>query len=187
MASTSDFKKGMGIKYEGNIYTIIDFQHVKPGKGGAFVRTKLKNILKGNVIDKTFRSGEKVEEIRVEKTTMQYLYAETDSLVFMDSESYEQVHVQKDAAGNILDYIKEGDNVEISMFEEKPISIEPPIFVTLKVVYAEPGVRGDTATNVTKPVEVETGAKINVPIFVNQDDFIKIDTRNGEYVERVKK
>lgn len=187
MISSNDFKRGMGIKIDNDLYTIVEFQHVKPGKGQAFVRTKLKNLTKGTVIDKTFRSGEKVEEVRVEKTEMQYLYAEDDSLCFMDNETFEQIHVEKDFAGNILDYIKEGDNVEISMYDEKPIGIDPPIFVNLEVTYAEPGVKGDTATNVTKSVELETGSKINVPIFVEQGDVIKVDTRTHEYVERVKK
>ena len=187
MISSNDFKKGMAIKINSDIFTIVDFQHVKPGKGAAFVRSKIKSLTKGTVIDKTFRAGEKVEDIRVEKRGMQYSYDEGDCLVFMDTETYDEFRVNKDIIGNLLDYIKEGDTVEISVYEEKPISIEPPIFVELLVTYAEPGVRGDTATNVNKPVTVETGAQINVPIFVNQDDIIKIDTRTGEYVERVKK
>ncbi|HRX17329.1 MAG TPA: elongation factor P [Spirochaetota bacterium] len=187
MISSNDFKKGMAIKINSDIFTIVDFQHVKPGKGAAFVRSKLKSLTKGTVLDKTFRAGEKVEDIRVEKRGMQYSYDEGDSLVFMDTETYDEFRVNKDIIGNLLDYIKEGDTVEISVYEEKPISIDPPIFVELLVTYAEPGVRGDTATNVNKPVTVETGAQIHVPIFVNQDDIIKIDTRTGEYVERVKK
>jgi len=187
MISSNDFKKGMAIKINSDIFTIVDFQHVKPGKGAAFVRSKLKSLTKGTVLDKTFRAGEKVEDIRVEKRGMQYSYDEGDSLVFMDTETYDEFRVNKDIIGNLLDYIKEGDTVEISVYEEKPISIDPPLFVELLVTYAEPGVRGDTATNVNKPVTVETGAQIHVPIFVNQDDIIKIDTRTGEYVERVKK
>ncbi|MBN2435033.1 MAG: elongation factor P [Spirochaetes bacterium] len=187
MISSNDFKKGMAIKINSDIFTIVDFQHVKPGKGAAFVRSKLKSLTKGTVLDKTFRAGEKVEDIRVEKRGMQYSYDEGDSLVFMDTETYDEFRVNKDIIGNLLDYIKEGDTVEISVYDEKPISIDPPIFVELLVTYAEPGVRGDTATNVNKPVTVETGAQIHVPIFVNQDDIIKIDTRTGEYVERVKK
>lgn len=187
MVSSNDFKRGMGIKIDNELYTIVEFQHVKPGKGQAFVRSKLKSLTKGNVIDRTFRAGEKVEDIRVEKMEMQYLYEEDDSLCFMDNESFEQINVEKNLTGNILDYIKEGDNVSISMYEEKPIGIEPPIFVNLEVTYAEPGVKGDTATNVTKSVELESGASINVPIFVEQGDVIKVDTRTHEYVERVKK
>jgi elongation factor P len=186
MISTNDFKKGVTIKMDGELYIIVEFQHVKPGKGGAFVRTKLKSLTRQAVIDKTFRAGEKVEDIRVEKRPMQYLYDEGDSLVFMDTESYEQISVAKSFVGNILNYIKESDIVDISLYEEEPISIEAPIFVSLKVTYAEPGVKGDTATNVQKPVKVETGAEFNVPLFVNEGDVIKIDTRTGEYVERVK-
>ncbi len=187
MISSNDFKKGMAIKLEKDIYTIVDFQHVKPGKGAAFVRSKIKSLTNGRVIDKTFRAGEKIEDIRVERRAMQYSYDEGDSLVFMDNETFDQLPVSKDIVENLLDYIKEGDTVEVSMYEEKPISIEPPIFVELEVTYAEPGVKGDTATNVNKQVEVETGAKIAVPIFVETGDVIKIDTRTGDYVERVKK
>ncbi|MDA3901439.1 MAG: elongation factor P [Spirochaetes bacterium] len=187
MISSNDFKKGMAIKINSDIFSIVDFQHVKPGKGAAFVRTKIRSLTKGTVIDKTFRAGEKIEDIRVEKRSMQYSYDEGDTLVFMDNETYDEFCVLKDGTDNLLNYIKEGDTVEISTYEDKPISIEPPIFVELLVTYAEPGVRGDTATNVNKAVTVETGATIHVPIFVNQDDIIKIDTRNGEYVERVKK
>jgi elongation factor P len=187
MVSTNDFKRGMTIKIDGELYSVFEFQHVKPGKGGAFVRTKLKSVKKGTVIDKTFRAGEKVEDVRVEKREMQYLYDEGDNLVFMDNETYEQTSLPKSQAGNLLDYIKEGENVDISLHEEEPLSIEPPIFVQLEVVYAEPGVKGDTATNVQKPVKVETGAELMVPIFVEQGDVIKIDTRTREYVERVKK
>ncbi len=186
MVSSNDFKRGMVIKLDNDIYSIIEFQHVKPGKGGAFVRTKLKSLTKGSTIDKTFRGGEKVEDVRVEKRSMQYLYDEGDSLVFMDTETYDQRPVSKDFVGDILNYIKEGDEVDISIYEDEPISVEPPNFVKLKVVYAEPGVKGDTATNVTKPVKVETGAEVNVPLFVNEGDIVKIDTRKGEYVERVK-
>ncbi|MFW6366292.1 MAG: elongation factor P [Spirochaetota bacterium] len=187
MISSNDFKKGMAIKLEKDIYTIVDFQHVKPGKGAAFVRSKLKSLTKGSVIDKTFRAGEKVEDIRVENREMQYSYDEGDSLVFMDTETFDQMPISKDIIDNLLDYIKEGDTVEVSIYEERPISITPPIFVELKVTYAEPVVRGDTATNVQKQVEVETGAKFSAPIFVETGDVIKIDTRSGDYVERVKK
>ncbi len=186
MITSNDFKRGMVIKLDGNLYTVLEYQHVKPARGGAFVRTRLKSLTKGSVVDKTFRGGEKVEDVRIESKQMQYLYDEGDSLVFMDNESYEQESISKDFVGNILDYIKEGDSVTIAFYENKPISIEPPTFVVLKVVYAEPGVKGDTATNVTKPVKVETGAEVHVPLFVNEGDVIKVDTRTGEYVERVK-
>jgi elongation factor P len=186
MISSNDFKRGIVIKLDGDIYSVIEYQHVKPARGNSFVRTKMKSLTRGAIIDRTFRGGEKLEDVTVENRPMQYLYAEGDSLVFMDNEDYEQVSVDKDFSGNILDYIKEGDTVTISIYEERPIAIEPPMFVKLEVTYAEPGVRGDTATNVTKKIKVETGAEFNVPIFVNQGDFIKIDTRTGEYVERAK-
>jgi elongation factor P len=186
MISVNDFKRGTVIKYEGDLYSVLEYQHVKPARGGAFVRSKLKSLTRGSIVDKTFRGGEKVEDVRIERQKMQYLYAEDENLVFMDSASYEQMSIEKDMVGNILDFIKEGDEVDISLYENRPISIEPPIFVSLRVVYAEPGVRGDTATNVQKPVKVETGATVSCPIFVNEGDVIKVDTRTGEYVERVK-
>ncbi len=187
MVSVNDFKRGMVIKLDGDIYSVLEYQHVKPARGGAFVRSKLKSLTRGSIIDKTFKGGEKVEDVRIESKQMQYLYDEGDSLVFMDTESYEQESVSKEYVGDILNYIRESDTVSIAFYEGKPISIEPPTFVELEVVYAEPGVRGDTATNVTKPVKVETGAEVKVPLFINQGDIIKIDTRTGEYVERVKK
>ena len=186
MISTSDIKRGVTFKMDGDLFQVIEFLHVKPGKGGAFVRTKLRNVKKGTVIERTFRSGEKFEDVRLEKREMQYLYQEGDSLVFMDTENYEQISIPIDAVGDALSYIQENDTVNITIYEEDPISIELPPTVTLKVTYAEPGVRGDTATNVLKPVKVETGAEIRVPIFVNEGDYIKINTENGEYLERVK-
>lgn len=186
MITSNDLKKGSVIKIDGDIFTVVEFQHVKPGKGGAFVRSKLKSLTKGTTINKTFHGTEKLEDVRIEKKTMQYLYNDGDSLVFMDTESYEQESIAMDFVGDILNYIKESDEVEISLHEDKPISITPPTFVELKVEYAEPGVKGDTATNVTKQVKVETGAHIHVPIFVEEGDILKIDTRTGEYIERVK-
>lgn len=186
MATSNDFRRGMVIKYNNDLFSVIEFLHVKPGKGGAFVRSKLKSLTKGSVIPVTFRGGEKVEEVRVEKKTMQYLYQDGEHFVFMDNESYEQYSLDNDDIGDALKFVKEGTDLDISFHEEKPISVDPPIFVELEVTETEPGVRGDTATNVTKPATVETGAIINVPIFVNQGDKLKIDTRSGEYVERVK-
>jgi elongation factor P len=186
MITSNDFKRGMVIKLDGNLYSVVEYQHVKPARGGAFVRTKLKSLLKGSVVDKTFRGGEKVEDVRIETKSMQYLYDEGDALVFMDTENFEQESVAKSAIGGFIKLIKEEDVIEISYYEEKPISIEPPTFVVRKVVYAEPGVKGDTATNVTKPVKIETGADVAVPLFINEGDMIKIDTRTGYYVERVK-
>ncbi len=187
MISTSDIKRGVCFKLDGELFSVVDFLHVKPGKGGAFVRTKLKNIKRGTVIERTFRSGEKFEEVRLEKNPMQYLYEEGDSLVFMDTESYDQQSVPKDAIGTAVQFLKEEDIVNITFYEGEPVSIEPPASVVLKVTYAEPGVRGDTATNVLKPVTVETGAEVRVPLFINEGDMIKISTESGEYLERVNK
>ncbi len=187
MISSNDFKRGTVIKLDGTLFSVVEFLHVKPGKGGAFVRTKLKNLVKGTVVEKTFRAGEKVEDVRVERRPMQYLYDEGDSVVFMDQETYDQEHISKDVIGDVLKFLKEEDVIDISMHEGNPVSIDPPESVVLKVTYAEPGVKGDTATNVQKPVKVETGAEVKVPLFINEGDFIKINTQSGEYMERVKK
>jgi elongation factor P len=186
MISSNDFKRGTVIKLDGELFSVVEYQHVKPARGAAFVRTKIRNVKKGSIIEKTFRGGEKVEDVRLETRPMQYLYDEGDSLVVMDTETFEQESIAKDAVGDALKYIKIEDVLDITIYENEPISIEPPNFVTLKVTYAEPGVKGDTATNVLKPVTVETGAEIKVPIFVNEGETIKVDTRTGEYVERVK-
>ncbi len=186
MISTNDLKRGTVLKIDGTLFSVVEFQHVKPGKGGAFVRTKLKNVIKGTVVDKTFRAGEKVEDVRLERRPMQYLYDEGDSLVFMDTETYEQESISKETLGDYIKFLKEQDVVDISMHEGEPISIDPPESVVLKVTYAEPGLKGDTATNVLKPVKVETGAEVKVPLFINEGDFIKINTQSGEYIERVK-
>jgi elongation factor P len=186
MITSNDFSRGVVIKLDGDIYAVLEYQHVKPARGASFVRTKLRSMTKGSIVDRTFRGGEKLEDVTVENRQMQYLYAEGDSLAFMDNESFDQISIDKKFAGNILDYIKEGDSCTIAVYEERPIAIDPPMFVALKVTYAEPGLRGDTATNVQKKVKVETGAEFSVPIFVNENDTIKIDTRTGDYVERVK-
>jgi len=179
MADTSDFKNGL--------YTIIEFQHVKPGKGGAFVRTKLKNLITGRVLDNTFRSGEPIEIVRVERKKYQFLYREGDSLVLMDNETYEQLNVDKSYFGEQDKFLKESEEVELLLDDKDAIVIaETPIFVQLEVIETEPGFKGDTATNVMKPATLETGAEINVPIFVNVGDILKVDTREGKYVERVK-
>lgn len=187
MISSNEFKRGTVIRLDGNLYSVVEYQHVKPARGAAFVRTKLKSLTKGSIIDKTFRGGEKVEDVRVEKRPMQYLYDEGEGLVFMDNENFEQVSVDRELAGDLMNYIREGDIIDISIHEGNPISVEPPIFVQLEVTYAEPGVKGDTATNVMKNVTVETGYTVQAPLFINEGDVLKIDTRNGEYVERVKK
>ena len=186
MISVNDFKRGVVIKLDGELYSVIEYQHVKPARGGAFVRTKMRNLKKGTVVEKTFRGGEKVEDVKIVKTQMQYLYEEGDSLVFMDTESYEQESIPKKAIGDALRFIKEQDMVDIAMYEGEPVTVEPPLTVILKVTYAEPGLKGDTATNVLKPVKVETGAEVRVPLFINEGDMIKINTETGEYLERVK-
>ncbi|HOK02181.1 MAG TPA: elongation factor P [Spirochaetota bacterium] len=186
MISVNDFKRGVIIKLDGELYSVLEYQHVKPARGAAFVRSKVKNLKKGSIVEKTFRGGEKVEDVKIVKKPMQYLYEEGDSLVFMDTETYEQESIPKKAIGDALKFIKEQDVVDIAMYEGEAITVEPPQTVVLKVVYAEPGLKGDTATNVLKPVKVETGAEVKVPLFVNEGDLIKINTETGEYLERVK-
>ena len=187
MASTSDIRNGLCIKFNHDIYKIIEFLHVKPGKGPAFVRTKLKSLTNGKVLDNTFSAGHKIEEVRVETHTFQYLYAEGDDFHFMNGESFEQISLNK----NILDapgLLKEGTNVMIQINTETdlPLSVDMPASVVLEVTYSEPGVKGNTSTNATKPATVETGATVNVPLFINEGDKIKIDTASGAYMERVK-
>lgn len=187
MADTSDFRNGLIIKFKNDLYTITDFQHVKPGKGGAFVRSTLKNLRTGRVLDNTFRSGESIEIVRVERRKYQYLYRESGGFVLMDNETYEQMTVAEELFGDSQKFLKESTEVEILLDDnEKIVTIEPPIFVELDVVETEPGFRGDTATNAMKPAKLETGATINVPLFVNEGDKLKVDTRSGSYVERVK-
>ena len=187
MADTSDFRNGLIIKFKNDLYTITDFQHVKPGKGGAFVRSTLKNLRTGRVLDNTFRSGESVDVVRVERKTYQFLYKESDSLVLMDNDTYEQINVPE----SMIDgqkFLKEGEEIEILLDDADAIvTAEIPIFVELKVIETEPGFKGDTATNTLKPATLETGAVVNIPLFVNEEEVIKVDTRTGEYVERVKK
>lgn len=185
MADTSNFRNGFTMNLEDAIYSIVEFQHVKPGKGGAFVRTKLKNMYTGAVIDRTFRSGDKVNEVRVEKREMQFLYSENDFFHFMDSETYEQTQLSSETVDDAAQFLIENETVYVSMVENTPITIELPNFVELTVTHTEPGIRGDTAQGSTKPATLETGAVVSVPLFVNQGEKLKIDTRNGEYVERV--
>ena len=187
MADTSDFRNGLIIKFKNDLYTITDFQHVKPGKGGAFVRSTLKNLRTGRVLDNTFRSGESIEIVRVERRKYQYLYRESGGFVLMDNETYEQMTVAEELFGDSQKFLKESTEVEILLDDnEKIVTIEPPIFVELDVVETEPGFRGDTATNAMKPAKLETGATINVLLFVNEGGKLKVDTRSGSYVERVK-
>jgi elongation factor P len=181
----NDLRKGVVIKIEDELFVVLDYQHVKPGKGGAFVKSKLRNIKKGVIIEKTFRAGEKVEDIYIDKRKMQYLYNDGDSSVFMDLETYEQESIPDDFIEETLKFLKENLEVDVSLFEGEIISVELPTFVELKIVHTEPGVRGDTATATFKPARLETGATIQVPLFINVDDSVKIDTRTGEYIERV--
>ena len=186
MASTADFRKGLKIELEGEPYIITDFLHVKPGKGGAFVRTKLKSLVTGNVIDRTFRSGEKVQTPELEEKTMQYLYHEGDTYHFMDSGTYEQFTLSGKLLGEDSNFLQENVEVKILFHNDQPIGVELPFFVELTIVQTEPGVKGDTASGGTKPATVETGAVIQVPLFLNEGDVIKVDTRTGEYIERAK-
>jgi elongation factor P len=187
MASTSDIKNGLCIKYNNDIYKIIEFLHVKPGKGPAFVRTKLRSLSNGKVLDNTFSAGHKIEEVRVETHSFQFLYAEGDQYHFMNVESYEQITLDKKTL-DAPDLLKEGTivMVQINTETDLPLSVDMPSSIVLEVTYAEPGVKGNTATNATKPAKVETGASVNVPLFINEGDKIKIDTATGSYMERVK-
>ena len=185
MISAGDFRNGVTIEFEGNVYQIIEFQHVKPGKGAAFVRTKLKNIISGGVVEKTFRPTEKCPTARIDRKDMQYLYNDGDLYYFMDTENYEQLPISQDSVGDSLKFVKENDMCKVCSYNGNVFAIEPPMFVELVVTDTEPGFKGDTATGATKPATVETGATVSVPLFVNVDDVIKIDTRTGEYLSRV--
>jgi len=186
MADTSDFRNGLIIKFKNDLYSIVEFQHVKPGKGGAFVRSTLKNLKTGKVLDNTFRAGESVETVRVERRKYQYLYREGDFLVCMDNETYEQINVPIDLFGDGIKFLKESEEVEILFNGEEIINVEVPIFAYLKVTETEPGFKGNTATGALKPATLETGSIVNVPLFIDVNDLLKVDTRTGEYVERVK-
>ncbi len=186
MADTSDFRNGLIIKYKNDLYTITEFQHVKPGKGGAFVRTTLKNLRTGKVLDNTFRAGEGIDIVRVERRKYQFLYREGEFLVCMDNDTYEQINIPREVFGDGEKFLKEGEEIEILFNGTEIINVDIPIFVNLKVVHTEPGFRGNTATGALKPAELETGASINVPLFIDVDDLLKVDTRTGEYVERIK-
>ena len=185
MISAGDFRNGVTIEFENNVYQIIEFQHVKPGKGAAFVRTKLKNIKSGGVVEKTFRQTEKCPQARIDRKEMQYLYADGDLFNFMDTETYEQVALSKDSVGDSLKFVKENELCKVCSHNGSVFAIEPPLFVELQITDTEPGFKGDTATGATKPAIVETGAQVMVPLFVEQGETIKIDTRTGEYLSRV--
>ena len=185
MISAGDFRNGITIELDNNIYQIIEFQHVKPGKGAAFVRTKLKNIKNGGVVEKTFRPTEKCPQARIDRADMQYLYSDGDLFHFMDVETYEQIALDADAIGDALKFVKENEMVKMCSHNGSVFAVEPPLFVELKITETEPGFKGETATGTTKPAVVETGATVYVPLFVEQEDVIKIDTRTGEYLSRV--
>lgn len=187
MASTSDIRKGLCIRYNNDIYKIIEFLHVKPGKGPAFVRTKLRSVTSGKVLDNTFSAGHKIEDVRVETRSYQFLYAEGETYHFMNTDDYNQITLQESAL-DTPNLLKEGEVVTILFNTEDamPLSVDLPASVILEITYTEPGVKGNTATNATKPAKVETGAEINVPLFINEGDKIKIDTSSSSYMERVK-
>ena len=185
MISAGDFRNGVTLEIEGNVYQILEFQHVKPGKGAAFVRTKLKNIINGGVVEKTFSPTEKFPAARIDRVDMQYLYSDGDLYNFMNTENYEQIALNEDTVGDSLKFVKENDICKVCSYNGNVFAIEPPLFVELEITETEPGVKGDTATGATKPATVETGATVYVPLFVDQGVKIKIDTRTGEYLSRV--
>ena len=185
MISAGDFKNGVTVEIDGNIYQILEFQHVKPGKGAAFVRTKLKNIISGGVVEKTFRPTEKFPKAHIDRKDMQYLYRDGDLFNFMDVETYDQIALNEDVVGDSLKSVKENEVVKICSHNGNVFSVEPPLFVELAITETEPGFKGDTAQGATKPATVETGAIVMVPLFVEQGDVLKIDTRSGEYLSRV--
>ncbi len=185
MISAGDFRNGVTLEIDGNVVQILEFQHVKPGKGAAFVRTKLKNVINGGVIEKTFRPTEKFPQARIDKVDMQYLYSDGELFYFMNMETYDQIAVGGDVVGDALKFVKENEVCKICSYNGSVFSIEPPMFVELEITDTEPGFKGDTAQGATKPATVETGALVYVPLFVNQGDRIRIDTRTGEYMSRV--
>jgi elongation factor P len=188
MASTSDIRNGLCINFNNAIYTVVEFQHVKPGKGNAFVRTKLKSILTGRVIDNTFPAGHKIDPVRIERRAFQFLYKDDQGYHFMNNETYDQVAIQETMIDH-PEFLKEGGEVDILYHaaEEMPLVLEMPSNIVFEVTYTEPGVRGDTATNALKKATIETGASVKVPLFINEGDLVKIDTKTGDYLERVKK
>ncbi|MFI3212463.1 MAG: elongation factor P [Eubacteriales bacterium] len=185
MISAGDFKNGITIELDNSIFQIIEFQHVKPGKGAAFVRTKLKNILSSGVVERTFRPTEKFPQARIDRNDMQYLYSDGDLFHFMNVETYDQIALNEESVGDALKFVKENDMCKVCSHNGKVFAIEPPLFVELVITETEPGFKGDTAQGATKPAVVETGATVYVPLFVEQGDTIKIDTRSGDYLSRV--
>ena len=185
MISAGDFRNGVTFEMDSQVYRIVDFQHVKPGKGAAFVRTKLKNVITGSVLEKTFNPTEKVEEAQIDRKDMQYLYNDGEVYYFMDNETYEQLPLSKEELGDTLKYLLDNMVVKVLSYKGKVFGIEPPMFVELEVTYTEPGFKGNTSTGALKPATLETGYNVNVPLFVEIGDKIRIDTRSGEYMERV--
>jgi elongation factor P len=185
MVTASDFRNGVTIEVDGKVCQVVEFQHVKPGKGAAFVRTKLKDIINGGVIETTYRPTEKFPQARIDRKDMQYLYNDGDLYNFMDTESYEQIAISQEVVGDSMKFVKENEMCKVNSYNGNVFAVEPPLFVELEITDTEPGFKGDTATGATKPATVETGAQVNVPLFVNQGDTIKIDTRTGEYLSRV--
>ena len=184
MISAGEFRKGVTVEIDGNVFNIVDFQHVKPGKGAAFVRTRLKNVMTGAVVERTFNPVDKMPRARIESKEMTYLYNDEQFWYFMDVETFEQLMLGHDEVEDAMPYVKENSNVTVRFYKEAPFSVEPPNFVELEVAQTDPGARGDTATNVTKPATLETGYTLNVPLFINTGDRIRVDTRTGDYMER---
>lgn len=184
MISAGEFRKGNTFEMDGQVFVIVDFQHVKPGKGAAFVRTKIKNVISGSVLEKTFNPTEKFPEAIIERKEMQYLYNDGGLYYFMDTDTYEQIPLNQGIVEDAVKFLKENDNAIMRFYKGEAFSVEPPNFVELEITHTEPGVRGDTATNTLKPATVETGATVMVPLFINTGDRIRIDTRSGEYMER---
>ena len=185
MISAGEFRNGTTFEMDSQVFKIVEFQHVKPGKGAAFVRTKLKNVMTGAVLERTFNPTEKVQEVQIERKDMQYLYSDGEMYYFMDNETYEQLPLGKDDLGDTLNYLTDNMMVKVVSYKGKVFGVEPPIFVELEVTYTEPGFKGDTSTGATKPATLQTGYVVNVPLFVNIGDKVRIDTRTGEYMERV--
>ncbi len=184
MVSAGDFRNGVTFEMDGDVYSIIEFQHVKPGKGAAFVRTKIRNVITGSVTERTFNPNDKYPSAFIERRDMEFLYNDGDLYYFMDSESYEQIPIGKDVLGDSFKFVKENMICKVLSYKSNVFGVEPPNFVELKITATEPGVKGDTATNVTKPATLETGAEIKVPMFINEGEMIRVDTRTGEYMER---
>ncbi len=185
MISAGDFRNGVTFDVDGQVFKVVEFQHVKPGKGAAFVRTKLKNVITGAVLERTFNPTEKVQEAQIDRKEMQYLYNDGDLYYFMDNETYEQLPLSKEELGDTLNYLLDNMNIKVLSYKGKVFGVEPPMFVELEVTYTEPGFKGDTSTGASKPATLETGYQVNVPLFVEIGNKVRIDTRTGEYMERV--